>query len=219
MRHADMISWVRRRLHDEGAQPRFTKGAITQSLNVGAQQVQAAVEAVAPDAFEREYRTNVLANEPAYQVPRGFLRGKSLLLDLTGSGAIEADHRPVSWFRTPKGTRYMDQMGGYHYGVAGGVLRVFPVPDTDVEDGISLWYVPSLEMAEDDDDLESSGLLAPLHIAVVLWAVKLLLPEDSESQGEVDAEIGKIMARVPDLYGGAFQAPEVLEVEGLPEKY
>jgi hypothetical protein len=219
MRLADMRSWVRRRLHDDGEQKRFTNGEIDTALNVGAQQVQAAIEAVNPDAFEREYRTNVLASEPAYQLPRGFLRSKSLLLDLTGDGATEAWHRPISWFRTPKGTNYMDQQGGYHYGYAGGVLRVFPVPDSDVEDGIQLWYVPSLEMSEDDDDLEALGLVAPLHVAVVLWGVKLLLPEDGESQGDIDAEIGKIMARVPDIYGGSFQAPEYLEVEGIPEKY
>lgn len=219
MRYADMEAWVRRRLGDQGAQPRFARSEIRTALNVGAQQVQAVIEEVAPDAFEREYRTNVLSAEPAYQIPRGFLRPKTVLLDMTGSGVVEAEHKPISWFRTPKGTNYMDQRGGYHYGISGGVLRVFPIPDRDVEDGLRLWYAPALEMAEDDDDLETFGLLAPLHIAVVLWGVKLLIPEDGEQQGEIEAEIGKIQARIPGLYGGAFQAPEVLEVEGIPEKY
>lgn len=220
MRKADMEAWVRRRLHDTGAQPRFSSADITSALNVGAQQVQAVIEGVAPDAFEREYRTNILQDEPAYQAPRGLLRGKTMLLDLTSSGSFtEADHVPVSWVRTPRGTVRMQQQGGYYYAISGGIIRLFPVPDRDVEDGLDFWYVPSLEMAEDDDDLETFGLLAPFHIAVVLWAVKLLLPEDGEQQAEIDAEIGKIMARVPDLYGGSFQAPEYLEVEGIPEKY
>jgi hypothetical protein len=219
MRYADMEAWVRRRLVDSGTQPRFDSADIRTALNVGAQQVQAVVEEVAPDAFEREYRTNVLTNEPAYQLPRGFLRPKTVLLDMTGEGVLEATHKPISWFRTPKGTNYMDQYGGYHYGISGGVLRVFPVPDRDVEDGLQLWYAPSLEMAEDDDDLEAQGLVAPLHIAVVLWGVKLLMPEDGEPQDAIDAEIGKIQARIPSLYGGAFQAPEIIEVDGVPEKY
>lgn len=219
MRHADMISWVRRRVHDSGTQQRFTDAEITSALNVGAQQVQASIQKVAPDAFEREYRTNILQAEPAYQQPRGYLRPKTMLLDLTGGGAYEAVYAPISWFRTPRGTQQMADRGGYFFGVSGGVIRLFPIPDRDVEDGLQLWYVPSLEMSDPDDDLEAMGLLAPFHIAVVLWAVKLLLPEDGEGQGEVDAEIGKIMAQVPDLYGGSFQAPEVLEVEGIPEKY
>lgn len=220
MRHADMRAWVRRRLHDVGSQARFENADITSALNVGAQQVQAVIEGVAPDAFEREYRTNILQGEPGYQQPRGFLRAKTMLLDLTNSGSFtEADHIPVSWVRTPKGTQRLAERGGYYYAVSGGVIRLFPVPDRDVEDGLDLWYVPSLEMSEDDDDLETMGLLAPFHIAVVLWAVKLLLPEDGEPQADIDAEIGKIMARVPDLYGGNFQAPEMIEVEGIPEKY
>lgn len=212
-----MRVWVRRRLHDEGADPRYSESDIDSALVVGAQQVQAAIEEINPEAFEREYRANLQIGKSAYQLPRGYLRTKTLLLDLNGDGNYETEvDKTRMWrIRKPSGRLALAQQGGVYYAVSGGVLNLSYQPTAEVEDGLQLWYVPSLEMADDDDDLEASGLYAPFHIAVILWGVKLLMPEESESQRDIDAEITKVMDRAATLYAGADDADEQLEVEGI----
>lgn len=218
MRLIEEIAWVRRRLLDTGAKQRFSDGDITSALNVGAQLVQVEIQKVAPDAFRRVYLRNSTANIYRYQVPRGLLRinkafvrytdgAAFLAMSLTTQGMIED---PASYLNDGSQT-------GVFYAVAGGELLVFPTPTTAVEDAIKLLYVPALSMSTKDDDLEDMGLAVTLHMAVVLWAVKLLKPEDAEDIKSVDAEIVKIMDQVPTLYGGSGMAggPEMLMPEGM----
>jgi hypothetical protein len=218
MRLSQMRTWTRRRLHDEGTDQRFDNDAIDSALNVGAQQVQTYIEDINPGAFEREYRTNLLINTTAYQLPRGFLRHKTLLIDWSGTGNyLEVTPTSIGRIRTPRLAQYLSDT--YYYAISGGVLRLKDTPSADVEDGFQLWYVPSLEMSDEDDDLEASGLFAPFHMAVILWAVKLLSPEEGEPTAELDAEIGKIMGRAKTVYGGDFNGPEELLVEGIGKEY
>ena len=217
MRLQDMRIWVRRRLHDEGEDQRYSNGELDAALVVGAQQVQAFIEEINPEAFEREYRANIQAGKSRYQLPRGYLRTKSLLLDLDGDGNFETEvEKTRMWrIRQPSGRIALASEGGVYYAVSGGVMSLSYTPQADVEDGLQLWYVPSLGMADDDDDLEALGLYAPFHIAVILWGAKLIMPEENEDQRSIDAEIAKIMDRAGPLYAGADAADEQLEVEGI----
>lgn len=218
MKLYQMRNWTRRRLHDEGEDKRFANDDIDSALNVGAQQVQAYIEDIDPDAFDREYRTNLVQDETAYQLPRGFLRPKTLLVDWKGTDNFqEITPTSVSRLRSPKWAALFSDT--YYYAISGGVFRLKNTPAEDVEDGIQFWYVPSLEMADDDDDLEASGLFAPFHMAVILWAVKLLSPEEGEEIATLDAEIGKIMARAKSVYGGELHGPEEVLVEGIGKEY
>lgn len=198
MRLDDMRDWVRRRVHDSGAQPRYSDRELNTALNVGAQQVQAEVRRVAPSAFTRTYYRNVETGKTRYQLPRGFLQLKRVWVKYD-TDYIPAD--PASAHQIEDQTDLANQ-GGVYFHVTGGEVEIFPEPTADVEDGFKMKYVPALAMADDDDDLEDMGLLAPLHIAVVLWGAKLILPEDAEDVGTIDAEIGKIMSQVPSLYAG-----------------
>jgi hypothetical protein len=198
-----MRFWVRRRMHDESKQIIQDEGFLTSALNVAAGLVQAEVQKVAPDAFRRHYFRNLESLKYRYQLPRGFLRMKQVFIN-----SVAAD----------PGTERSIELGNYgddpRYNVTGGEVVISPMPETAVEDGLHLLYVPALEMAEDDDDLQDMGLVVTLHMAVVLWAVKLLLPEGGEDNREIDAELNMLMARIPELYGAGVVEP--LEVEGLP---
>lgn len=204
MRLADMRSWVRRRLFDVEGIVFTDDGLIDSALNVGAQQVQKAVMKVDPDAFRvHEYR-NVVSGKYRYQKPRGMIRVKQLFVN-------DVEYTP-GMERSIETGFYSDYSG--HYVVTGGEIVITPCPDASVEDGFHLLYVPTLGMSDDDDDLDDDGLVTPLHMAVVLWAVKLLQPEGGEDTTRVDAEIIALQAEIPTYYGDSGSGAP-FEVSGL----
>jgi hypothetical protein len=198
-----MQTWVRRRMFDEEKKIISDDGFITSALVVAAGLVQAEVKRVAPDVFRRHYFRNLEQDKYRYQLPRGFIRMKQVFIN-----GVPAD----------PGTERSIELGRYvdaRYVVTGGEIVITPKPTTPVEDGLHLLYVPALELSEPDDDMQDQGLVEPLHMAVILRAVKLLQPEGGESNKEIDAEISMLEARIPELYSG-YAVNEPLEVEGLP---
>lgn len=216
MRTADMSAWVRRRLLDTGAVPRFTGDDILSAINVGAWQVQARIMEVNPNAFRRVTLRNLIANTYRYQNVRGTLQYRQVYVLYSGAtDYVKASITTEVMIEDPASK--LASEAGVHYAVGGGELLIYPTPTVSVSDGIKTVEVPAIEVDADDDDLENSGLLAPFHIAVVLWAVKLLKPEDAEDLKGIDLEIEKIMSKVPALYGGTGQAggPEFLSAENM----
>lgn len=209
MRLADMRFWTQKRLIDEEAQVFPDPGHITSALNVGAWQVQKRVMRVAPDVFRKHYYRNLEASRYRYQQPRGFIRPKQLFVKYRSTGG---------WVEALPGAENLIETGYYgselRYAVTGGEIVLSIIPDVAVEDGFHLLYVPSLGMAEDDDDLQDDGLSEPLHMAVVLWAVKLLLPEGGEDNTKIDAEIVSLLDDIPTLYG-SLDSGIPIAVEGL----
>jgi hypothetical protein len=214
-----MRAWARQRLFDDQSE-QFSDPRIDSALNVGAQQVQRAVQLVDPDAFSRLYTRNLLTDTYRYQVPRGFLRHKNLILNGVPAVAI-----PEQWITLQD----VDQRVGFYlqgvdsgFAISGGEYRIYPTPTADLEDGFKLWYVPTLAMNEDSDDLGDYGLVEPLHMAVVLWAVKLLMPESGEKAGDLDGEIRLLMSDIGTYYPAspASVGPgHQIEVEGLGKEY
>ena len=215
-----MRRWARRRLLDTGAQQRFNDADIDSALNVGAQQVQAEIDRVNKNAFRRIVLRDLEADTYRYQNPRGLLRYVSVQCKYpTFTKYVKADPTTEDEIENPDSElrRSYPNAGGVFFAVSGGELILFPTPTAAVEDGLRLRYIPVLGMSQDDDDLDDLGLLQPFHIAVILWGVKLLLPEDGEDSKGVDAEIMKVMDRVPDYYGGTGQqgSQEFIRVQGI----
>jgi hypothetical protein len=188
----------------------FTDDSLIDSaLNVGAWMVQKAVMKVAPDVFRAHYWRNLEAGKYRYQKPRGMVRAKQVFVTYANNGgAVEALPGMESSIELG---RYGDEL---HYVVTGGEIVLSMVPTVSVEDGLHILYVPTLGMADDDDDLDEDGLVTPLHMAVVLWAVKLLMPEGGEDNAKIDAEILSVLADIPTLYGHSDAGAE-LQIEGL----
>lgn len=203
MRLADCIWWTRKRLLDEERIVFPEDGRIVTALNVGAQLVQRAVMRGAPDAFRKRYARNLESGIYRYQLPRGFIREKQVFVN-----GFEASPGMEAWIETG---RYGSEL---RYCITGGELVISPVPGKSVEDGLVILYVPALGMAEPDDDLQDLGLVEPLHFAVVLYAVKLLQPAGGESNKDIDAELGLLLADVPTYYP-TQGIGQPLEVEGL----
>lgn len=212
MRFVDMKAWVRRRLKDEAKEQFTDDSPIDIALNVGAQQVQREVTRAAPDAFRRIYIRNLEANKYRYQWPRGFLRSKRLAIKYDGANFTQMDPGVEDWIED--GTYAQQGVGGI-YAVSGGEIVIYPTPTLSVVEGFKLAYVPTLSMADDDDDLDDLGLVQPLHIAVVLWGVKLLLPEGAEDAREVNAEIKSVLSDIPSYYAGNSTGTEFFGAAGL----
>ena len=223
-----MHEWVRHRLHDRGAKKRHSDGMITSALNLGAQQVQGAVDKVDPSAFYRTYQRNLQAGDHRYQMPRGLLKAKDLYLkygDTVTSQFLLADRNFQRDIENPMSD--LNQQGSGdgtpQFTITGGEVVIWPTPDVDVSDGFKLLYVPSLGFGsledEADTDLADYGLVEPLHPAVWLWAVVTLLPNegDSEGQKQVEWEYNKVMGKVETYYAGNGLAGGVEEfrVEGI----
>jgi len=194
MRLADQIDWARHRLLDTEKVVFPDNGRIISALNVGAWQVQKAVMKVAPDKFRRHTFRNLEVGKYRYQLPRGHVRMKQVFVNY-GGGEIEA---------TP-GMEMLIERGTYgndlHYVTTGGECVLSMKPDKSVEDGLHFLEVPVISMADDDDDLEDQGLSSALHMAVVLWAVKLLKPEGGEENKDLDAEILSVLGDISTCYG------------------
>jgi hypothetical protein len=221
-----MHEWVRHRLHDESAAPRQSDGFISSALNLGAQQVQAAVQKVDPDAFSRTYLRNLQADDNRYQMPRGLLRVKDLYLKYSSTaGWLQADRTMAREIDNPLSDLNQNGSGDGtpQFAMTGGEVVIWTTPDVDVENGFKLLYVPSLGFGsladEPDVDLSDYGLVEPLHFAIVLWAVHALLPGDGDSEAQklVEYEYNKYVAKIPDLYGGSGIAggTEDFRVEGI----
>jgi hypothetical protein len=231
-----MHEWVRHRLHDNGAKQRFSDGIITSALNLGAQEVQARVQAVDPDAFFRTYQRNIQADDYRYQAPRGLLRVRNLWLKYDASATFtEANIGKRSEIDNPNSDLNLSG-SGYWFDVTGGEVAIWPTPTQDVLDGFKLDYVPSLGFVGLDDDLGGTGynddgattggdqdladygLVEPLHKGVWLWAVHTLLPNEGDSEGQklVEYEFEKVMKTVPTYYAGHGLAGgvEFFRVEG-----
>lgn len=193
MRLEDMTAWVRRRLKDEEKVVFPEDGPIVSALNVGAWQVQKRVMLTAPDVFRRHYWRNLEIGKYRYQLPRGFIRPKQVFV--AGVQALPGLECAIE-----TGDVYGDEL---RYVITGGELVISYKPTTALEDGLHVLYVNALSLADPDDDLQDQGLVEPMHMAVVLWAVKLLLPEQAEDAKEVDAEIGSLLADIPTLYGNS----------------
>lgn len=196
MRFADMDEWVTRRMLDVDDQD-TTPASRKSALNVAAQLVQKRVQQVDPDAFRRIYTRNLQVNENRYQLPRGVLRAKRVAIGGTRAIAV-----PEDWILFPDREEqgFMAQLGAPGYAIAGNELIVSPTPTADVEDGLVLKYVPALAMDAADDDLQDVGLVEPLHIGVVLWAVKLLKPETGERDPALDDEINSVLSDIGTYY-------------------
>jgi len=218
MKRSNMRSIVRRRLLDEGARQRFSDGDINTMLNVGAQQVQGAIDQINKNAFRKTELRNLVADEYRYAKPRGILRLKKFYLDYDGDGTyVAAKPTTEEMIEDPVKVTQLRDQGGSYFVFSGGEFLIFPTPAEDATDGIKIVTVPVLAMDDDDDDLEDMGLVESLHMAVVLWAVKLLLPEDSEDTKMVEAEIAKIMEVAVPVYAGAgiTGALEYVSVVGI----
>lgn len=203
MKLSIMRTWARHRLFDEEKVVFKDDSFVDSALNVGAWQVQKRVLRVAPDVFRKHYWRNLEAGKYRYQAPRGIIRVKQLFVN-----GVEASPGSENAIETGY---YGDDL---YYVHTGGEVVISRNPETTVEDGFHLLYVPSLAMAEDDDDLQDDGLVEPLHMAVVLWAVKLLQPEGGEDNKAIDAEIMSLLDDIPQLYG-TNDAGTPMRVEGL----
>lgn len=214
MKLSDMDEWVTGRLLDDQSED-FTAARRLSALNVAAQLVQKEVQKVDPDAFRRIYTANLEINERRYQYPRGFLKLKLLVLN-----GVKAEAVPEEWIFMQGSREWANLLRSVEagYALAGGELVIYPTPTANVEDGIELLYVPALALAEPDDDLSEFGLVEPLHMAVVLWAVKLLKPETGERDKDIDAEIREILTDIGTYYPLSPAGPgpaHALRFEGL----
>ena len=192
-----MDEWVKDRLLDDNEQE-FSSTRRRRALNVAAMLVQRKVQTIDPDAFRRIYTRNLLVDESRYQLPRGFLRMKLVQIDGAKGVAV-----PEEWIAEADiNPQYQQFLSGVDaaYALAGGEIEIYPTPTADVEDGLSFRYVPALQMSDDDDDLGDFGLVEPLHMAVVLWAVRLLKPETGEGVQELDAEIKTLLDDIGVYY-------------------
>jgi len=203
MLHSDMLFWQRQRLHDSEKRTFPDDGHLTSALNVAAYQVQAKVMRVAPDVFRKHWFRDLLPNVYRYQLPRGFIRPKLVMLN-----GVMAD----------PGTERGIETGLYgsdpFFNITGGEIVISPKPETTVDNGLHVLYVPVLSLSGATDDLQDQGLVEPLHMAVVLWAVKLLMPEGGEENEKIDAEILSLTNQIPEFYG-THGSGEPLEVVGF----
>jgi hypothetical protein len=214
MKLSDIDDWVQRRLLDDASED-FTKGQRVSAINVAAQLVQKEVQKVDPDAFRRIYTANLELDSNRYQYPRGFLKLKLLVLN-----GVKAEAVPEEWIflQGQRDNAMLLRSVEAGYALAGGEIVIYPTPAANVEDGLELLYVPALGMSDDDEDLSEFGLVEPLHMAVVLWAVKLLKPETGERDKDIDAEIREILSDIGTYYplspAGAGPA-HAIRIEGL----
>lgn len=211
----DMKPIVWRRLMDPQHE-RFNESEVLAALQQGALLVQKAVLRAAPDAFRTIYKRNLTASVYRYPIPVGLLRMKFVTLDYNGTGtyakATRAREEDIE-------TGVFADDGDYdpRYCVNGGDISIYPTPTITVAEGMRLFCSQCVTLTDDDDDPETQGLLQPLHLAIPLYAVKLLKPEDGEDQKEIDAEIRELLSDIGDLYSGfgADSAPWQIMPEGI----
>lgn len=211
----DMKPIVWRRLMDPQHE-RFDEPMVLAALQQAALLVQKAVLRAAPDAFRTIYKSNLTATVYRYPIPVGLLRMKFVTLDYGGTGVyVKAERAREEDIETG----VFDEMGDYdpRFCVTGGEISIWPTPTLTVTNGMRLFCSLCVTLTDDDDDPETQGLLQPLHLAIPLYAVKLLMPEDGEDQKGIDAEIREILSDIGSLYSGfgADSAPWQINPEGI----
>lgn len=215
MQLGEMRTWVFRRLMDPQRQ-RFSAAEVDSAITQAALQVQKEVMRSSPDVFRRIYERSLEANKYRYRVPVGLLRTKMLLLDYAGSGTFtRAELSPEDMIET--GEWADNGETNPKFCITGGEIVIWPTPTKSVANGLKLYYAPSIGFSDDTDDPETFGLVQPLHIGIVLYAAKMLLPEDGEDVKQIDAELSQIFANIGDYYSGGAPAsgPGFIRVAGV----
>lgn len=211
----DMRPWVFRRIMDP-QQQRFSQAEVDSAINQASLLVQKEVMRVSPDAFRRIYTRNLVSGVYRYPVPVGLLRTKMLMLDYSGSGTFSrAGTSPEDMIETGEWAEINEP--DPKFCVVGGEVVIWPTPSRAVTGGMKLYYAPCLAFSDDDYDPEVDGLVQPLHIGIVLYAAKMLMPEDGEDTKTITEELREILSNVGDYYSGGAPAngPGFIRVEGL----
>ena len=206
----DMRPWVFRRIMDPQRQ-RFSQAEVDSAINEASMLVQKEVMKASPDVFRRIYTRDLVANVYRYHVPVGLLRTKLLMLKYaSASDYTKAEVSSEESIENKEWDNWGEETPKFC--IVGGEIVIWPTPNVSVADGLKLHYAPCLVFSDDDYDPETDGLVQPLHLGIVLYAAKLLMPEDGEDVKTINAELGEIFSNIGSYYSGGSPASAPISI-------
>lgn len=211
MTRGTMRSILRRRIDDESDDSNdgnfFTNAQLDEALNLGANRLQRVIMTVDPAAFLDISRQNIEVDTWRYPKPTGAWS----ILDIR---MLDADSGDYVSLGDPLDIWQLDKVASAsnntRFGFFGRFIRLAPVPDAAVTDGLEWWYVKSNALetgsSHDSESYDFHTGLANLHI---LLTQEVLLPEQITDGAEALRMLVKSEMETVPFYYRRTLGPEV----------
>ena len=202
-----MRTYLRRRLNEQTAED-WDNAVLNEFLNITYALITKQIRKVDPEyLLYWEYRDTV-SGTSWYEKPEG-TRGISFVgfMGTAVSPAVYDRLERRSYHIARELTTGEDTV----YVHRGEYLGIFPAPENTVVNGIELILAPTPELSADTDvpKLETS-----LQYAMVCWAALIAKGESPESDNKDADELRRMLAEIPDDYGGGPDLGEPLLLSG-----
>lgn len=219
MTRAQLRGWLRRRLQETSATI-WQDDVLNLYINEGLHELAAALALAEPEfALFTDVR-DIEVDKELYQVPSNCDR----VIEVWFKGPGETDYFQLDYRRrrdqNNSDHRHFDSFTGENfdqprrssvvsYGIQGQFIRIHPTPETDIDDGLRLVYVPIVSLAE---DAESPPIAANIQRGAVLAAQLYAYGDTAEStdKAAVQEELNMVLNRIKSTYDRNADNDELL---------
>lgn len=195
MTRGTMRELLRRRIMETTAD-HWSDTNLNDMLEVGLQEMQTYIMALDPDAFVFVYQRDIVNGSDLYEWPVGMDYEYQVRIKNTATTKYDRVTQLDSW-RAIDANESASRADTFQYARLGQHLQLTPVPDTDIANGLRIYFHPTLSMA---DDNVVPLIKVRLHYAVVLSAAKHLLPQAGSEFKQVDEELAPYINMLPLWY-------------------
>lgn len=213
MTRGQIRSLLRKRIQEDTAD-QWSDTDLNLLIELALQDLEREVLAQRGDAFTRISTAPWTEAKTRYLLPAGNLRILSVEVRTSTSAAykkIRPRRSSAILEANSTGTTTAVNLNTV-YSVFGKWLEINPAPDTTVDAGIRIRWVPSLVM---DDDSVVSEIELPLHEAIVYGAKEKAFEETEEEAKDAREKKEVIYGSIPRYYRRMDESADVIEIAGI----
>lgn len=224
MNRSTMRTLLQRRISEPVGGDQWSDSDLNSILNEGCHLVQKEIMKLDPHAFIEIDTAPTVNGQNLYAKPTGLWYEHEVGIKGTGGSTWEPYNR-IEWSDTrlfpipvirrddPYDQNDYERVSRGYVNV-GRYFWINPAPTDAVADGLRVVYVPTVEMGEDTD---VPAIHQALHMAVVVWAQRLILGETHEDIDKVKDELRDLLGDLPEYYKSSAGRNQNLRVEWYKE--
>ncbi len=202
-----MVELLRRRLQEKVAH-NWEDVDLKALLNLGLHRTQLAIKQAHPDVALHRAIADIegpgTTDNDLIVFPPGFV--SEYLVEMLDDGGVYRKIKRLNFRETIDRAEGSDT----RYARTGKWLKLSPPPTAHVTNGIRIWYVPTLTMA-DDSDIPDIPLV--LHEGPIIWANRIALGETGETSKELAADWIEFKQLILETYNVTDADPQYLNVD------